>query len=78
MTPRYAPTSLPLARLTQTFNIHFYAEKQKLPLGHSRVTGGTFLLIVYNFAAKFYVFFVGIPKVLIPKQKCTHSFIFIT
>jgi hypothetical protein len=46
--------------------------------GHSRVTGGTFLLIVYNFAAKFYVFFVEISKVLIPKQKCTHSFIFIT
>jgi hypothetical protein len=35
MTPRYAPTSLPLARLTQTFNIHFYAEKQKLPLQNS-------------------------------------------
>jgi hypothetical protein len=42
------------------------------------VTGGTFLLIVYNFATKFYVFCVGISKVLIPKQKCTHSFIFKT
>jgi hypothetical protein len=36
--------------------------------GHSRVTGGTFLLIVYNFAAKFYVFFWEFLKFLYPNK----------